>query len=171
MGFFTHSNLSHFVNFTLALPLCYLLEKRRFFANMAASAYHIVFKVKNHKIQNWIFKHTCYINNPHWQISRIIVHIVYIYIYIYVYIYIYIYTYFICKWALSWRCSFCCSLQYYQGFMRNQEVIKIKLLKKVQRRILYLSFDCASSFLYHFFLLSSFTPSSFPSDVLAEWSL
>ena len=29
--------------------------------------------------------------------------------------------------------------------------------------------DCRPSLLYHFLLLSSFTPNPFPSDVLAEW--
>ena len=42
---------------------------------MAASVYHVISKeVKNHiLIQNWIFRHTCYINNPHCQISGIII--------------------------------------------------------------------------------------------------
>ena len=50
-------------------------EKRRFFAYMAASAYHVTSKeVKNHiMIHNWIFRHTCCINKPHWQISGIII--------------------------------------------------------------------------------------------------
>ena len=40
---------------------------------MAASAYHVLLKeVKSHiLIHNWIFRHTCCINNPHWQISGI----------------------------------------------------------------------------------------------------
>ena len=42
---------------------------------MAASVYHVTSKkVKNHiLIHNWIFGHTCCINNPHWQISGIII--------------------------------------------------------------------------------------------------
>ena len=50
-------------------------EKRRFFACMAASAYHVISKeVKNRiLIHNWIFRHSCCINNPHWQISGIII--------------------------------------------------------------------------------------------------
>ena len=70
-----HSSTSP-VLFTKLLLETIEWEKRRFFANMAASAYDIVFKVKNHIIQNWIFRHTCCINNPHWQISGIIVYIV-----------------------------------------------------------------------------------------------
>ena len=42
---------------------------------MAALAYHVISKeVKNNiLIHNWIFRHTCCINNPHWQISGIII--------------------------------------------------------------------------------------------------
>ena len=69
-----HSSTSP-VLFTKLLLEIIEWEKRRFLANVAASAYDIVFKVKNHIIQNWIFRHTC-INNPHWQISGIIVYIV-----------------------------------------------------------------------------------------------
>ena len=49
--------------------------EKRFFAYMAASVYHVTSKkVKNHiLIHSWIFGHTCCINNPHWQISGIII--------------------------------------------------------------------------------------------------
>ena len=42
---------------------------------MAPSVYHVISKeVKNHiMIHNWIFRHTCCINKPHWQISGIII--------------------------------------------------------------------------------------------------
>ena len=54
--------------------------------------------------------------------------------------------------------------------MRNQEG-KIKLQKKVHRRICIRDidfFDCTSSFLCHFLLLSSSTTCPFLSEVLAE---
>ena len=42
---------------------------------LAASAYHIISKeVKNHNLRrNWIFRQTCFINNPHWQSGVIII--------------------------------------------------------------------------------------------------
>ena len=42
---------------------------------MTASAYHLISKeVKNHILRhNWIFRHTCCINNSHWQGSGIII--------------------------------------------------------------------------------------------------
>ena len=92
---------------------------------MAALAYYVISKeVKNHiLIHNWVFRHTC-INNAHWEISGIII--------------------FLCKHYIVsldklvgsfLDVLFFCSLQYYQGFMRNQEGMKIELLKKVHRRI------------------------------------
>ena len=83
MAFFTlFKHLSHFVNFTQTLPLWYSLnftkkewEKRIFFSYLAASAYHVISKeVRNHILRrNLIFRHTCCINNPHWQSGRIII--------------------------------------------------------------------------------------------------
>ena len=49
-------------------------DKKEHFLRMAASAYHVISKeMKNHILRlNWIFRHTCCINNPHWQRSGII---------------------------------------------------------------------------------------------------
>ena len=51
------------------------MREKKIFAYMTASAYHVITKeVKNHiMMHNWIFRHTCCINNLHWQISRIII--------------------------------------------------------------------------------------------------
>ena len=66
-GIFHPIQICHTVNF--------IKRKEEFFAYMAASAYHVISKeVKNHIIiLNWIFRHTCCINNPHWQTSGIII--------------------------------------------------------------------------------------------------
>ena len=62
MAFFTPFNyLSHFVNFSLTLPLCYSLdftkklqnERKEDFLYMAASAYHVISK----KVKNHILRH------------------------------------------------------------------------------------------------------------------
>ena len=48
-------------------------EKRRSFAYMAASAYHVISKeVKITTWDSWIFRYTCSINNSHWKGSGII---------------------------------------------------------------------------------------------------
>ena len=72
---FCPSTLSLFVSFALSLPLCYSLnftkklydwDKRRLFAYMAASAYHVISKEVENRIfrQNWIFRHTCMYKQP-----------------------------------------------------------------------------------------------------------
>ena len=60
--FSPYSTLSQFDNFTLYhFPCLIHYVKRRFFAYIAASAYHAISKgVKNHVFRhNWIFRHTC----------------------------------------------------------------------------------------------------------------
>ena len=60
IAFFTPLPLSHFVNFTLSLPLGYSLKTRNYrmrgkkiFAYMAASAYHVI----SREVENPIFRH------------------------------------------------------------------------------------------------------------------
>ena len=50
------------------------MEEKKNFSYMAASAYHVISKeVKNHILRhNWILRHTCCVNNPHWQSGGII---------------------------------------------------------------------------------------------------
>ena len=82
--FSLHSTLTHFVNFTLPLPLCYSLnftkklsneQKHDFFAYIASSEYYVVSTVvENHTFKpDWIFRHYVFINNPHRQSSEIII--------------------------------------------------------------------------------------------------
>ena len=70
MVFLIPIGLCHTVNFARSLPLSYWLnftkkllneKKRRFFAYMAASAYHVTSKKIESQIfrHNWIFRHTC----------------------------------------------------------------------------------------------------------------
>ena len=51
------------------------MKEKTIFWYMAAPAYHGISKmVKNHILRkNWIFRHTCCINNSHWQSSGIII--------------------------------------------------------------------------------------------------
>ena len=50
------------------------MKEKKNFSYMAASAYHVISKeVKNHILRhNWILRHTCCVNNPHWQSGGII---------------------------------------------------------------------------------------------------
>ena len=100
-------------------------EKRRVFAYMAASAYHVISKeVKNYvMIHNWIFRQTCCINNPHWQFSGIMI--------------------FLCKRYILISETlvgsfldvlFLLLAAILSGFY-DQDGIKIELLKKVHRKI------------------------------------
>ena len=98
-------------------------EKRRVFAYMAASVYLVISKeVKNHiMIHNWIFRHTCCLNNPHWKISGIII--------------------FLCKHYILISDTlvvdglFLLLSVILSGIYENQEGITTELLKKVHRRI------------------------------------
>ena len=49
------------------------MRDKKFFSYLAASAYRVISKeVKNHILRhNWIFRHTCCINNTHWQSGEI----------------------------------------------------------------------------------------------------
>ena len=128
---------------------------------MSASAYHVVSKeVKNPILRhNWIFIHTCCINNLHWQSSRII---------------------FLCRYYFRYigrlflRCAFfvaCCNI-IRASWETNKEwrlSYRKKYIEKSEWGTLF--FWLVDSFLCHLFLLSLSTPSPFPSDVLAEWPL
>ena len=128
---------------------------------MTASAYHVVSKeVKNPILRhNWIFIHTCCINNLHWQSSRII---------------------FLCKYyfrhtgRIFLRCAF---------FVASCNIIRASWETKKEWRMSYRKkyieksewetslFWLMVSFLCHLFLLSWSTLSPFPINVLAEWPL
>ena len=102
------------------------MREKKIFSYVATSSYHVISKeVKNHILrQNWIFRRTCCINNPHWQRGGIIIFLRKCYIVI------------SCTLVGSfWDVLFCCSLEYYQVLMRNQEGIKIELQKKLPRTI------------------------------------
>ena len=49
------------------------MRDKKFFSYLAASAYRVISKeVKNRILRhNWIFRHTCCINNTHWQSGEI----------------------------------------------------------------------------------------------------
>ena len=95
MTFVTPFNyLSYFLsyNFTLTIPLCYSLNftkklqherKEYFFVYGYFSEEGISKELKNHNLRhNWIFRHTCCINNTNWQSSRIIIFFCKYYIFI-----------------------------------------------------------------------------------------
>ena len=93
---------------------------------MAPSVYHVISKeVKNHiMIHNWISRHTCCINNSHWQISGIII--------------------FLCKHYILISDAlldsfldvlFLLLAVILSGLHQKPRRIKIELLKKVHRRI------------------------------------
>ena len=60
------------------------MKEKKNFSYMAASAYHVISKeVKNHILRhNWILRHTCCVNNPHWQSDGIITFLCKYYIFI-----------------------------------------------------------------------------------------
>ena len=82
-------------------------------------------EVKNHIFRcNWIFRHTICINNPHWQSGGIII--------------------FLCKYFIVisdillgtfLHVLFLMLAVILQGYLRNQEGIRIELQKKVHERI------------------------------------
>ena len=126
-------------------------------------AYHVISKeVKNHILRhNWIFRHTCCINNTHWQSSGNII--------------------FLCKYYIViWDTLV--------GFFLDVlflllSVILSGLHEKPKRNKEWFTekstwknlceghnfFDCMPCFLCHFLLLYSSTPSLLPNVVLAEW--
>ena len=53
IAFALHNFVTLCVNFALSLPLCYSINFRRLFANMAASVSHVISK----KVENHIFGH------------------------------------------------------------------------------------------------------------------
>ena len=122
---------------------------------MAASAYHVILKeVKSHiLIHNWIFRHTCCINNPHWQISGIII--------------------FLCKHYIVTSDTlvgsfldvlFLLLAVILSGLHEKPRRNKDWVTEKGTQKNLwegYHFFDCRLFFLCHFLLLSSFTPPSF----------
>ena len=132
---------------------------------MTASSYQVIStEVKSHiMINNWSVRHTCCINNPHWQISEIIK--------------------FFCKYYILISDTLVGS--FLDELFLLLAVILSHLHEKPRRnedwgteKSTYKNLweghhfrDCTPSFLYHFLLLSSFTPSHFPSDVIAKWSL
>ena len=119
---------------------------------MAAAAYHVESKeVKNHiLIHNWIFRHTCCINNPHWQISGIII--------------------FLCKHYIVTSDTMVASFLdvlflllavilswLHEKSRRNKDWVTEKSTLKNLREAHHF-FDYTSSFLCRFLLLSSFIP-------------
>ena len=122
---------------------------------MAASAYHVILKeVKSHiLIHNWIFRHTCCINNPHWQISGIII--------------------FLCKHYIVTSDTLAGSFLdvlflllavILSGLHEKPRRNKDWVTEKGTQKNLwegYHFFDCRLFFLCHSLLLSSFTPPSF----------
>ena len=132
-------------------------KKRRFFADMAASAYYVISReVKNHiSRHNWIFRHTCYINNPHCQSSGIIIFMSKYYIVI----------------------SVTLAGPFLDVLFLLFAVILSGLHEKTRRNIDWVTekkyreefgwgdyfFDYTSSFLCHILLVSSSTPSPFLS--------
>ena len=129
------------------------------------SVYRVVPKeVKNYILRrNRIFRHTFCINNSHWQSGGIII--------------------FLCKYIIIISDILVGTFLYVLFLLLA--VILSGLLEKPRRNKDWVTekstlknmceghhfFDCTSSFLCHFLLLSSSTPSPFPSDVLAERSL
>ena len=116
---------------------------------MVASAYHVISKeVKNHiMIHNWIFRHTCCINDPHCQISESII--------------------FWCKHCILISDTLVGSFQDVLFLLLAvilsglQEGIKIELLKKEHRRICdrVITFLTArSTFYVNFCCFHHFTP-------------
>ena len=132
---------------------------------MPASTYHIISKdVKNHILRrNWIFRHTCCINNPHCQSDGIIMFMCKYYIVISVTLVGLLLDVPIFLFALILPGP-------YEKPRRNKDwVTKTKHIEEF--RWGHHFFDCTPSFLCHFLLLSSSTPFPFLSDVLAEWRL
>ena len=80
--FSPHSTLSHFVKFTLPLPLCHSFtklheetiewEERRFFAYKDASAYQRRQKITSLNTIEFLVTYV-FINNPHWKSSGILI--------------------------------------------------------------------------------------------------
>ena len=95
-------------------------EKKIFFVY---SCFRLSRYIKGGKIHimrhNWIFRHTCCINNAHWQMVELW------------YFYAILYSYFRYTGRLFLGCAFFVA----RCNIRNQEGIKIELQKKVHRRI------------------------------------
>ena len=121
---------------------------------MAASAYHVIStEVENHIFKPIEFLDTsAFINNPHWQSSGILI--------------------FLCKYYIVVSHTLVGFFLELQNFMRNQDG-KIELHKKVHKRVCVRDITAltARSPFFVFLLLSSSTPSHFPSYALAEWPL
>ena len=132
---------------------------------MAASAYHVISKeVENHIFtHNWVLDiHAC-ISNPHWQSSGII---------------IFLFKYYLVN-SDARVGSFLDVLflllvvilsELHEKPRRNKDWVTEKnTYKKLCEGHHF--FDCTPSFLCHFSLIPSSTPSPLPIDVLAEWPL
>ena len=128
--------------------------RKIFFFFLPRSVYHVVSKEVENRIfrHNWIFRHKLNFS-IHWESSRIII--------------------FSCKFYIVTsdtlgRDSFL------DVFFLLRAVILSELHEKPRSNkdsVAEITFDCTPSFLLCHLLPSSFTPSPFPKDVLAEWPL
>ena len=127
-------------------------EKRTFFAYIAASAHHFILKEVENQIfrHKWNFKHTCVLNNPHWQSTGIVIFFCKYYIVISD-------TLVGCFLDVLFLLLTVILLELYEKPGRNKDWVKEKSIKKNLCEGHHF-FDCTSYFLYHFLLLSSSTP-------------